>query len=90
MTNTNIRLYNDTLRALKSLESGMIIFNNRFTEFNKKELEDYLKRLDDASFEFRLNYRGPEVYRLELLERVAEARDEAFLAIHEFNELSSI
>lgn len=90
MTNTNIRLYNDTLRALKSLESGMIVFNNRFTEYNKKELEGYLKHLDDASFEFRLNYRGPEIYRLELLERVQQARDEAFLAIHEFNDLSDI
>lgn len=90
MTNANIRLYNDTLRALRSLESGMIIFNNRFTEFNKRELEDYLRRLDEVSFEFRLNYRGPEIYRLELLERVQRTRDEAFLAIHEFNELSDI
>lgn len=90
MTNANIRLYNDTLRALKSLESAMVIFNHMFTEFNKKELADYLKRLDEASFDFRLNYRGPEIYRLELLKRVQEKRDEAFLAIHEFNELSGI
>ena len=90
MTNTNIRLYNDTLRALRSLESAMIIFNNRFTEFNKKEVADYIKRLDEASFDFRLNYRGPEVYRLGLLERVQQTRDEAFLSIHEFNELSGI
>lgn len=90
MTNANIRLYSDTLIALGSLESAMIIFNNRFTEYNKKELQDYLKRLDDISFEFRLNYRGPEIYKLELLERIQVARDEAFLAIHEFNDLSSI
>lgn len=90
MTNANIRLYNDTLRALRSLESAMIIFNHRFTEFNKKEVAGCIKRLDEASFDFRLNYRGPEVYRLELLKRVQEARDDAFLAIHEFNDLSSI
>lgn len=90
MTTKNIVIYNDTLRAIKSLESGLIMFNNRFTEFNKRELEDYINRMDRARTELEIYYTGPEIIKLQILERIQTLRDDAIIAIHEFNQLSSV
>lgn len=83
-------LYNETLQAISCLESGLIAFNNRFTEHNKQELERYIKELDKISLEFDLCYNGPAPVKLDLLQRVQSMRGEAIIAIHEFNQLSSI
>ena len=90
MTNANIRLYNDTHTALNFVESGLIIFNNRFTEHNKRELENYINKLDRAKAGFEIYYTGPELIKLQVLEKIQGVRDEAIIAIIEFNQLSSI
>lgn len=90
MNTLNATLYNETLTAINCLESGLIAFNNRFTESNKRELKRYIKELDKVSLEFELCYRGPMLVKLDLLQRVQSMRGEAIIAIHEFNQLSSI
>lgn len=89
MTTKNIVVYNDTLRALKSLESGLIMFNNRLTEFNKRELEDYINRLDRNKAEFEIYYTGPQIIKLQLLKRVHNLRDKAIISIQEFDQVST-
>lgn len=88
MTTKNIVIYNDTLRAIKSLESGLIMFNNRFTEFNKRELEDYINRMDRAKAELEIYYTGPQIIKLQVLERIQGIRDKAIISIQEFNQSS--
>lgn len=84
----NIRLYNETLQAINFLESGLIIFNNRVTEFNKRELEDYINKLDRNKAEFEIYYTGPELIKLQVLERIQGVRDKAIISIQEFNQSS--
>ena len=83
-------LYNETLQAISCLEGGLIAFNNRFTEHNKQELGRYIKELDKITLEFELCYKGPMLVKLELLQKAQHVRDEAIIAIYEFNQLSSI
>ena len=90
MNTLNATLYNETLTAINFVESGLVIFNNRFTESNKHELKRYIKNLDKISLEFELCYAGPVLVKLELLQRVQSVRGEAIISIHEFNQLSNI
>lgn len=84
----SIRLYNETLQAINFLESRLIIFNNRVTEFNKRELEDYINKLDRNKAEFEIYYTGPELIKLQVLERIQGVRDKAIISIQEFNQSS--
>lgn len=90
MNTTYTILYNETLKAISRLESGLIAFNNGLTEHNKQELERYIKVLDWISLDFELCYKGPALAKLKLLRKAQYVRGEAVIAIHEFNQLSSI
>lgn len=88
--NTNALIYNDTSRTLSLLSNGLYRFNKQFTRYNKLEVEGYLEELNMVSLEFEIHYSGPELLKLELLGKIQEAKDEAVIAIIEFNQLSSI
>ena len=90
MNTLNAVLYNEILQALSCLESGLITFNIRFTESNMRELKRYIEKLDKIVLEFDLCYKGPVVIKLELLQKVQLLKGDALVAIHEFNQLSSI
>lgn len=88
--NTNAIVYTETSRALSLLSNGLDRFNKQFTRYNRLEVKGYLEELNRVCLIFEICYSGPELLKLELLEKVQKAKDEAIIAIIEFDQLSSI